>query len=76
MAIFRRTLVQLAIGIAIGSAVVALVWQTSGDDPTAANAVLLLPLVAVLMMVVGLLAAVGPARRSLRIEPTEALRAG
>jgi ABC-type antimicrobial peptide transport system permease subunit len=34
----------------------------------------ILPLVAGIMTVVGLLAAVGPARRGLRIQPTEALR--
>lgn len=33
-----------------------------------------LPIVAVVMMIVGLLAAIGPARRGLRIHPTEALR--
>ncbi len=34
----------------------------------------LLPLVAVVMTTVGLLAALGPARQGLRIQPTEALR--
>jgi ABC-type lipoprotein release transport system permease subunit len=34
----------------------------------------LLPIVSVFMMSVGLLAALGPARRGLRIQPTEALR--
>jgi ABC-type antimicrobial peptide transport system permease subunit len=33
-----------------------------------------LSVVALLMMVVGLLATLGPARRGLRIDPTEALR--
>jgi ABC-type lipoprotein release transport system permease subunit len=37
---------------------------------------LLLPAVSVLMAVVGLLAVVGPARRGLRVQPTEALREG
>jgi ABC-type lipoprotein release transport system permease subunit len=40
------------------------------DDETA----LLLPTVAVLMMAIGLLAALGPARRGLAVQPTEALR--
>ena len=35
-----------------------------------------IPAAAVFMMVVGLLTAAGPARRGLRIEPTEALRDG
>jgi ABC-type antimicrobial peptide transport system permease subunit len=34
----------------------------------------ILPLVAVVMIVVGVLAAMGPARQGLRIQPTEALR--
>jgi len=36
---------------------------------------MLLPVVSVFMVSVGLLAALGPARRGLRIQPTEALRA-
>ena len=34
----------------------------------------LLPVIALLMLSVGMLAALGPARRGLRIQPTEALR--
>jgi ABC-type antimicrobial peptide transport system permease subunit len=34
----------------------------------------LLPVVASIVLAVGLLAALGPARRGLRIQPTEALR--
>jgi ABC-type antimicrobial peptide transport system permease subunit len=35
----------------------------------------LLPIFGAVMLVVGLLAALGPARRGLRIQPSEALRA-
>jgi ABC-type lipoprotein release transport system permease subunit len=35
----------------------------------------LLPFAAVVMVLVGLFATIGPARRGLRIQPTEALRA-
>jgi ABC-type lipoprotein release transport system permease subunit len=35
---------------------------------------MLLPLVIVLMMTLGVIAAIGPVRRGLRIQPTEALR--
>jgi ABC-type antimicrobial peptide transport system permease subunit len=35
----------------------------------------LLPVTAAVMTIVGLFATIGPARRSLRIQPTEALRA-
>jgi ABC-type antimicrobial peptide transport system permease subunit len=34
----------------------------------------ILPLVSAIMIAVGLSAAIGPARRGLRIQPTEALR--
>lgn len=35
----------------------------------------LLPVTAVVMVIVGMIATLGPARRGLRIQPTEALRA-
>lgn len=35
-----------------------------------------LPAAAVLFMIIGLLAAAGPARRAVRVDPTEALRDG
>ena len=35
----------------------------------------LVPVTAVVMTIVGLFATIGPARRGLRIQPTEALRA-
>jgi ABC-type lipoprotein release transport system permease subunit len=38
------------------------------------NAAFVLPGVTLLIVVIGFLAAQGPTRRSLRIEPTEALR--
>jgi ABC-type antimicrobial peptide transport system permease subunit len=38
------------------------------------NAAIVLPLVGFFMMAVGFIAALGPARRGLRIQPTEALR--
>ena len=34
-----------------------------------------LPPMAIIMIVVGLLASIGPARRGLKVQPTEALRA-
>ena len=48
--------------------------KASGDSLMRGNAAAVLPAVALVMMTVGFLAALGPARRSLRIEPTEALR--
>ena len=56
-------------------AVLAVVFERgSGGVIMRGNAAVVLPAVALVMMIVGFLAALGPARRSLRIEPTEALR--
>lgn len=72
--IFSRALGQLAVGAALGAASGAALEKASGGNLMRGNAAVVLPVVALLMMAVGLLAALGPARRSLRIEPTEALR--
>jgi putative ABC transport system permease protein len=72
--IFSRALGQLAVGAALGMAAAVAIERASGGDPVRENTTVVLPVVALFMMVVGFLAALGPARRSLRIEPTEALR--
>ena len=71
--IFSRALLQLAAGAALGTALGVVLEKASGGLMRG-NAAAVLPAVALVMMVVGFLAALGPARRSLRIEPTEALR--
>ena len=72
--VFSRALGQLAIGAALGAAVAAALQRATDGDLLQGYAAVALPVVALLMIVAGLLAALGPARRSLRIEPTEALR--
>lgn len=72
--IFSRALGQLAVGAALGMASGTVLDRASGDDLMRGNAAVVLPVVALFMMAVGFLAALGPVRRSLRIEPTEALR--
>ena len=72
--IFSRALGQLAVGAALGMASAAVLEKASGGDLMRGNAAVVLPVVALFMMAVGFLAALGPARRGLRIEPTEALR--
>jgi predicted permease len=74
--IFARASAQLGAGVVVGVILAGVIGGpiAVGSGPLEGNAVVMLPLVAVLMMVVGLLAALGPARRGLAIEPTEALR--
>jgi ABC-type antimicrobial peptide transport system permease subunit len=72
--IFSRAARQLAIGVAVGLAVAALVEKLTGGALMNGNGAVLLPAVAALMTAVGLLASAGAARQSLRIQPTEALR--
>jgi predicted permease len=74
--IFSRALRQLTLGVVVGIGVASLLdWGTAGEFTGGEGAVLLAG-VAAFMLAVGLLAAVGPARRGLRIHPTEALQDG
>jgi ABC-type antimicrobial peptide transport system permease subunit len=78
-AIFSRALVQIGLGVVAGVLIpVLLLIFGTGDrtsDETARDTGLILG-AAALMLVVGLLACVVPARRALRIQPTEALKEG
>jgi putative ABC transport system permease protein len=73
--IFARAAGQLAIGIGLGLAAAMLVDAAGGGEMIGPTRAILLPAMAALMLAVGLLASIGPARRGLRIQPTEALRA-
>jgi hypothetical protein len=48
--------------------------ESSGRHDHATAACAAVPIVAIIMTTVGLLAALGPARRGLAVQPTEALR--
>jgi predicted permease len=72
--IFGRAIAQLGAGVAAGVAIAAAVEWLSEGDMLGGQAMVLLPTVVVVMSMVGLLAALGPARRGLAIQPTEALR--
>ncbi|MGH7475251.1 MAG: ABC transporter permease [Longimicrobiales bacterium] len=69
-AVFSRAAAQIALGVLVGLALAAALAVVIEEG---AYAALLAP-VAALMLTVGLLAAAGPARRGLSIQPTEALR--
>jgi predicted permease len=72
--VFGRALRQLAIGVGVGAAIAPLVLRL--DGPITAVKVATLVVVSGAMLLVGVLASIGPTRRSLRIQPTEALKDG
>jgi putative ABC transport system permease protein len=71
--VFSRAMGQLAVGLALGVALATLLAPAMQDGDSRGFPAFI-PAVALLMLVVGLLAALGPARRGLRIHPMEALR--
>ena len=72
--VFSRALLQLAAGAALGAALGITLEKASGSVLMRGNAAVVVPVVSFVILVVGFLAALGPTRRSLRIEPAEALR--
>jgi ABC-type antimicrobial peptide transport system permease subunit len=75
MGVFRKPLTQVAIGVATGTAIVALLTMATADLTFSPVQILLLTSYSLLMLCICLLACVVPTRRALGIEPTEALRA-
>lgn len=72
--IFSRALAQLGSGAAGGAALGLVLERSSDGNLMEGHGPVVLTLVALVLTLVGFLAVLGPARRSLRIEPTEALR--
>lgn len=71
--IFARASAQLGAGVLAGLVLAAALDRLAGDALGGRTPVLL-PVVAALMVMVGLLAALGPARRGLAVQPIDALR--
>ncbi len=74
LSVLLKAMRQIAIGIFVGTAIAGLMQNAVSEGVGGRDVVFLLA-VAAFMMGVGLLAAVGPARRALQIQPTEALKA-
>ena len=72
--VFARAGAQLGAGVLVGLVLAAAVNQATGGSQLGNNILLLFPAVALVMISVGLLSAIGPARRALNVQPTEALR--
>jgi ABC-type antimicrobial peptide transport system permease subunit len=74
LAIFRRPLTQVALGVLAGAGFVGLLVRAVIGRLSGLELALVIGY-ALLMMVVCMLACIVPTRRALRVQPTEALRA-
>ena len=75
--IFARALWQIAAGVAVGvTAALVLHRRLNIEVEGGWHIPGILPAAAIFIMTIGLLSAAGPARRAVRIDPTEALRDG
>jgi hypothetical protein len=72
--VFARASTQLGAGIAEGLTIAAAFEWIGPGGTSSGRGAILLPALSVLMLVIGLAAALGPARRGLAVQPTEALR--
>ncbi len=74
ISIFSRAAGQLGAGVAAGIVFAVALDLASSGEALGTAGLTVLPVIAITMVAVGLLAALGPARRGLRLQPTEALR--
>jgi ABC-type antimicrobial peptide transport system permease subunit len=72
--IFRQALRQVSLGVILGVGMALLIDGTSDGEAPRGKGGLLLPVMVAVMSLVGLFAALGPARRGLQIQPAEALK--
>ena len=75
--IFARALWQIAAGVAVGVTIALALHQKLNIEVEGGWHIPgILPAAALFIMAIGLLSAAGPARRAVRVEPTEAMRDG
>jgi hypothetical protein len=74
LSVLARATRQIALGLGIGLVATVAIDRASSGAMMSGSGLLLVPVTVGLMLVVGLLAATGPARRGLRVQPTESLR--
>jgi putative ABC transport system permease protein len=72
--VFARAAAQLLAGVIAGLILAAALSQLTGGSDLGGERLVLFPVVALLMISVGLLSALGPARSVLSVQPNEALR--
>jgi len=72
--IFSRAALQVGAGVVLGTAMAVLVLQGAGGEMRGFNAFVILPAASLFMLAVGVLAAMGPARRGLAIQPSVVLK--
>jgi predicted permease len=72
--VFARASAQIGTGIVVGMAGAIALDRLAGRGPVTEGNPLAVLSISALMTTIGLLAAIGPARRGLAIQPTEALR--
>jgi len=72
--IFSRAVVQVAAGVLVGISLAAMLEIGSDGLLFSGHGWIVLPIAAVFMLFVGMLASFGPARRALNVQPTEVLK--
>jgi ABC-type antimicrobial peptide transport system permease subunit len=72
--IFSRAALQVGAGIVAGITIAGIVLHFSAGEMRGFNALVVLPGVSLFMLVVGVIAALGPARRGLSIQPSAVLK--
>jgi hypothetical protein len=73
-AVLTGSVVVVGAGVVVGAASILVLDSLSDGELLGDAGSFLVPTMAALMLTVGLIAAFGPARRGLRIQPTQALR--